>query len=320
MSTWKVEGKVVTTKGSLCFQEVVDSFVTSKRIAIATYSLSPLVAKTYHKYGGPEVKFEIISNVPNLIREKASLKDREFEKQLFYLRKLSAQTNAECYVNLYNHAKVVIGDAIAYIGSANFSYGSKSNHECGLIIRGSQDVNAVYQQVFVPLRNASRPFLGTKTSGISMALSSLLRIADELLEQIDDYFDQDLCHELMTFCDRLESISSTAVGIPEIESLFQEFDSTAVHNIRSMAAGYDEVEWKPDFDQEKELQNCFNALLEEYPTDDIDQFASIAANEAGEAEDANERTGELVRQVRPKLIELRSELFGLVTELGKLEG
>jgi len=317
MSTWKVEGEVVTTKGSLCFQEVVESFATSKRIAIATYSLSPLVEDIYHKYGGPGVRFEIISNVPNLIRNKASLKD--FEKDLFHLRKLSALSNAECFVNFYNHAKVVIGDAIAYIGSANFSYGSKSNHECGLIIRGSQDVNAVYQQVFVPLRNASRPFLGTKTSEISMALSSLLRIADELLEQIDDYFGKDLCHELMTFCDRLESISSTVVGIQEVESLFQGFDSTAVHSIRSMAEDYDEVEWKPDFDHEKELQKCFNALLEEYPTNDIDLSASIAVNQAGEAQDANERTSELVRQVRPKLVELKSELFDLATELEKLE-
>ncbi|EMR05789.1 hypothetical protein C772_02277 [Bhargavaea cecembensis DSE10] len=47
-----------------------------------------------------------------------------------------------------NHVKCILTDKIAYIGSANFSFGSNNNHECGLLFWDEEQILKYKENVF----------------------------------------------------------------------------------------------------------------------------------------------------------------------------
>lgn len=50
-----------------------------------------------------------------------------------------------------NHAKIFVSDTVAFIGSANFSIGSNTNYECGIIIRDEDTINKISEEFVTEL-------------------------------------------------------------------------------------------------------------------------------------------------------------------------
>ncbi len=65
---------------------------------------------------------------------------------------------SEIYFSFSNHAKVLIVDDIAYVGSANFTEASAQNFEAGVIITGKEEIEELGRFVEV-IRKSSLPLL-----------------------------------------------------------------------------------------------------------------------------------------------------------------
>lgn len=55
-----------------------------------------------------------------------------------------------------NHSKIFLSDKIAYIGSANFSVGSNSNYECGIVIKNKEIIRKIRNTFLAELLEESK--------------------------------------------------------------------------------------------------------------------------------------------------------------------
>ncbi|WP_228483147.1 phospholipase D-like domain-containing protein, partial [Pseudomonas aeruginosa] len=70
--------------------------------------------------------------------------------------------NFSCHLSTFfnqkNHAKIIMTENIAYIGSQNFSDESRNNFESGIIIRDSDVIMQIREQMVKEILDASIPF------------------------------------------------------------------------------------------------------------------------------------------------------------------
>jgi hypothetical protein len=114
--------KLVLTKDKSNYQTVLDDFSTTNNLKVATYSLS------YDLFNGldPNCDIELVTGIPAI---------NKIDEYIGILNRLhSTFTNVKTFINFDNHSKIIITDNKAYVGSANFSNGSRNNYECGIII------------------------------------------------------------------------------------------------------------------------------------------------------------------------------------------
>ncbi|MFD3318189.1 hypothetical protein ACE414_11185 [Alteromonas macleodii] len=62
--------------------------------------------------------------------------------------------DAHIYLTVFNHSKMVVSSSVAYIGSANFGYGTKNRIEAGITARLKKN-NTLIEDVFFILRSYS---------------------------------------------------------------------------------------------------------------------------------------------------------------------
>ncbi|MCL2718777.1 MAG: phospholipase D-like domain-containing protein [Lachnospiraceae bacterium] len=55
-----------------------------------------------------------------------------------------------------NHSKIFLSNNIAYVGSANFSFHSNSNYECGIIIRNAKTIQKIRKSFLTELVSSSK--------------------------------------------------------------------------------------------------------------------------------------------------------------------
>ncbi|MFC0475585.1 phospholipase D-like domain-containing protein [Robertmurraya beringensis] len=146
------------------FQEVVDDFDNTDFIGIVTYNLSavykPELLKLLKKIkkGNPDIKITVITNIPGRWDYKNDKQQENVFKSIkSYCRLLDDYIagGIETYFNFDNHSKIFLTDNIAYIGSANFSNGSKSNYEMGTIIYDQASVNEIKKKMFELIKKES---------------------------------------------------------------------------------------------------------------------------------------------------------------------
>lgn len=53
--------------------------------------------------------------------------------------------------NEINHSKIFLSESVGYIGSANFSYSSQNNFECGVLIKDRELLKKIRKELFVHL-------------------------------------------------------------------------------------------------------------------------------------------------------------------------
>lgn len=61
----------------------------------------------------------------------------------------------EVYVNLENHAKLIMTDTIAYIGSQNFSDASEGKFELGFLVKDPKVIRDIENNIFTEIKNKS---------------------------------------------------------------------------------------------------------------------------------------------------------------------
>lgn len=131
------EGKVVFFKESDFWNDLLQrSSTETKSIYIATYNFNfNQYEKSFYQ------KLSQLANQGvriNLLYAKMSYadKDRLEVEEVFENFVLCAQLAT-------NHSKLFITDDLAFIGSANFSFGSNNNYECGVIFENKEIISQI---------------------------------------------------------------------------------------------------------------------------------------------------------------------------------
>lgn len=151
-----VLGKVVLSKGNYGFQEVIDDFSNAAYVNIVTYNI-----KTYKGSELLDLLKDIPINVPvNIILNipKKSFGSSDAYKQIYwYLKTLERNkfNDLNIFFNFSNHAKLVMTDKKAYIGSQNFSDASSEKIELGFIVNDSDSVATIKKGIFDTIKSDS---------------------------------------------------------------------------------------------------------------------------------------------------------------------
>ncbi len=158
---------VVITKDEHNFTEVLESFCDSSRIAISTYNISTSDNSLLNKIidSHPSMSI-IILNIPgrfeNYTTGKARLKARNVINSYCNLvSALNFNLNLRILFNFKNHAKIIVTDNLAYIGSANYSSESKDNFECGVVFNDVDICSQIYEKLFMAIASSSIDYTPT---------------------------------------------------------------------------------------------------------------------------------------------------------------
>ena len=155
LSTKIKEAKFLVAKDELTYVEVLEDFSKANKIFILTYSISNKNNELLKalKQCGENTQVKIISNIPGRWQEyfndnyaKRAQKNISIYKSKLNPEKISER--AESYFCFANHAKIIMTENIAYVGSANFSEESSENFEAGFISRDKNFIKFLENDIF----------------------------------------------------------------------------------------------------------------------------------------------------------------------------
>lgn len=201
------EVDIAVSHGDLAFQPVIDDFEHSERILIVTYNVSSRNNKLLDAVGNSGASATIISNIPsrfpryfgpNAEQLKNSAR-RQIETYLKRLDPTRFDAEVEVYFNFENHAKIIMTENIAFVGSANFSDESGANWECGVIT--SNEVTLVnLESVIEEIKRDSIQYLGEPTTKLFAHYAKL----QGWLELLEDKVSEEDLDELGFWLGELE--------------------------------------------------------------------------------------------------------------------
>lgn len=178
-----ISGDVVLSQGGYGFQEVIDDFENANYINVVTYSIKPFEDSellSIIKKIPYSVPVNIILNIP-----KKSYGSSDASKQVYwYLRTLERQkfNDLNVYFNFSNHAKLVMTNNKAYIGSQNFSDASTDKVELGIIVRENvQNIARINQKIFETIRTNSIRYA---TSDYVIKMEEIHKVMAGILENL----------------------------------------------------------------------------------------------------------------------------------------
>lgn len=301
-----VKGRLVASHGEFNWKDVLDRVPhATRRLAIATYSL-PTSGEGAHnplnivRQASHISTIELVSSVP--YRTNVELYESLVDPKEF-------ATQTKIYFHYDNHAKIIIVDDVAYVGSANLSLGTKKSFECGLIIEDGATTELIYGQFFAMIRDSSIPFIGSRTDRIAALFKGLvgqiemgikahekrLTIAARM-KQIGRYVE--------TYGRAQASASSKAA-----KDFLDELEGTI--NIASgrLTDAVSEYEELAEWDVDDVTMKILNELLENKSVgDDTDVLADEARSRELDASDEHnrklDRQWEIVQDAWQKLVTL----------------
>lgn len=160
-----VSGEIVLSKGEDGYSEVIEDFKNASSITIVTFNISPkrnyLLNKLHELSAEKEVT--IITKIPSRLGWywNESIKTTTLEQMETYCSRLDPNKftcHLSTFFNFENHAKIIMTENIAYIGSQNFSDESKNNFESGIIIRDVEVIKQIKNQMIKEILDASIPY------------------------------------------------------------------------------------------------------------------------------------------------------------------
>lgn len=141
-STKIEDAEFVMSKDELTYAEVIEDFEEASSIHILTYNISKDKSDLLKalKKCDEDTEICIVSNIPGRWEKYFGeyYKSKARKNISLYKSKLSPAKiaeKAEVYFCFSNHAKIIMTNNIAYIGSSNFSEESADNFESGFISR-----------------------------------------------------------------------------------------------------------------------------------------------------------------------------------------
>lgn len=327
----------------LCFeecgyQEVLDSFPSASMVRIATFNISgsdnTLLQMVEDLEPGVDVK--IISNIPNRFQSyfNSRVRDRAKKNIDVYLDKLNPDNytaDVATFFNFDNHSKIIMTDAVAYIGSANFSSESSRNFECGVLIKDRAIIEQIEREFLGAIQDDSVEFRGNEIARIYVHACEILSRLELITTTIrwSMYVEMDLPFrgiQYKSFSPELSSIdlSELETVIEDLEQFllslemdekydeFTRINSELLSSVRDLITIDGPIYLLADFDEQKYAED----YLEEHSLwadeDNLDRFANRASEEAGA------RHTELALEAESEIEILLSTLSCLIEDTAKL--
>lgn len=160
----KIENaKFVISKEELAYKEVIEDFKKASRIHILTYNISKYKSDLLKelKECSEDTEICIISNIPGRWEKYYGDKRKASKNIALYKRKLSLEKiskKTKVYFCFSNHAKIIMTNNIAYIGSSNFSEESANNFESGFISKDTELIDFLEDEIFPWIIDNSRKY------------------------------------------------------------------------------------------------------------------------------------------------------------------
>ncbi|QWI78333.1 hypothetical protein JG486_30150 (plasmid) [Bacillus mycoides] len=160
-----VNGELILSKDENGYAEVIEDFPNASFITIITYNISSnsndLLDKLHSLSNDKEVT--VITQIPNRWNNYYNLavKKKALTQMEQYCSSLDPDKfscHLSTYFNQENHAKIIMTENIAYIGSQNFSDGSQNNFESGIIIRDPNVISQIQENMVKAILDASTPY------------------------------------------------------------------------------------------------------------------------------------------------------------------
>lgn len=139
--------KFIMTKDELGYGDVLEDFSTAEFIYIVTYNISKRIETLLEelKDTPEDTEIKVFTNIPSRFNEYTQEWASRNARTLIniYVAKLDPEKFNEKFKSHFvfnNHAKIIMTNNIAYIGSANYSSESANNFEAGVIIEDEQAI------------------------------------------------------------------------------------------------------------------------------------------------------------------------------------
>jgi hypothetical protein len=321
---------IFLSKGSCAFQEVLERFPFSSALTIVTFNISTSDSWLWEAIGKlpatavVRIFFNTRKRFDSSRKEQAKIEARkQITAYTSRLDPIRFPANTTVWFCEDNHAKIIMTDDMAYVGSANFSAESNRNWECGVIIRDPSVITELAEAVSA-LETDSVRFFGSAIKDLLMPLNAVLeslRIsgaalsseyelgmgAHDLLswdlseDALDDLVEcMEVIRQVVGKCD--ESTSDDGQPLGWVRSTIQ---MRIVETIQELAAGSDSLHSLARFNPDRHV----SSVIEEDGGPNIDILA-----EAGVG-DAVERRRELVslaQEDSQHLLKLMRELYAQV--------
>lgn len=231
------DAKFIYSKGELGYQEVLDDFKNAEEIIVVTYNISEKQSILIRKLAdaSSETKISIFTNIPSRwdTYYKDTYRNAARKKIDIYLTKLNPDSigdKVNVFFNFDNHGKIIMTNNVMYVGSANYSEGSKNNIEFGIISQDPNYITFVKEEITKELEKASTPYFEYDylplLLEVKMQLSNLFALKGELFDQVYSYYD-DLDGKGYFFNDTEERLSQITIDniIVELDKCSRLFGS-----------------------------------------------------------------------------------------------
>lgn len=157
--------KIIMTRGELGYGEVLNDFATAEFIYIVTYNISRNNTILLDRLNGVshDTEIKIFTNIPSRYDNYYyRWNSRRARDQInVYLANLDPEQFGELFSSYFifnNHAKMIMTNNIAYIGSANFSSESANNIEAGVIIEDELAIQQIKSIIDAEIHTQAEPY------------------------------------------------------------------------------------------------------------------------------------------------------------------
>jgi hypothetical protein len=210
-----VTGKMCLSVDEHGFNDVIADIPNATYIYITTYNVSNKDVELISSlnYARSTARIKIITNLPSYNYNRkwnSEASEATLNSCLEALNQVTIE-NYDFYFNLNNHAKIVMTNNVAYIGSANFSVASARNYECGILIRDIDKIEELTKVFFLNIEANSIPYKQNEwLISVMNWLNSSRAIFDDIFLELEsrvystdprgrnkyfDYTRDDLCEE-----------------------------------------------------------------------------------------------------------------------------
>lgn len=263
--------KILGSYDEYCFDEVLQLLPKSRRILICTYGM-PLwwQGSPFDQLLATPSTTEIllVINIP----EYSTNRDKQLRSLKSFCKRAKHVKVIYCPKS---HAKFIVADDAVFLGSANFSSGTKSNFECGLFVRDNQLAESIWTWVSEEII----PNSSLSTDAIEKAAELQFWSADfeTLLQNIDSGWASsetkeanELCGRIIEALELVPDKSAEVMAVIEaarkLVELLDEHDPELPCDSADSELGSRILSWK----------------IAASPEDQTDLFAESAAEEAEE--------------------------------------
>jgi len=261
-----ITADVVLSVDGYGFQTIIDDFENANYINIVTYNITTYGESELLSFI-KEIPFDIPVNIILNIPKKSFGSTDAYKQIQWYLNTLERQkfNDLNIYFNFSNHAKLVMTNNKAYIGSQNFSDSSSGKVELGIVVSNTDDVARINNNIFETIKSKSIRYA---TSDYILKMEEIHGVMKDILET--------LRYNLFTlvgdppYTPEFEVFNIDQAHFPQEEwARFKELDESLFYIIDNISDEYEHVFDNTEAEVLKvDLKNQLNSFISQ-----LDSFA-----------------------------------------------